>query len=112
MGGAKGHVDDTMFAEFFDGCGHQRLCNLELGLAQDASHLTNECLSSIQSEFVVKVTAQVEIEHMDYLALYSFESFCIPTRIIMVLYEMITYVSRNICVWGYDYNKSNFSNHL
>lgn len=55
MGGAYRHVNHPVFSHFLNGCGHQRLLHLEVGLVQYPPHLTNESLSLIQSQLVVLV---------------------------------------------------------
>lgn len=55
MGGAYCHVDHTMLAQFFDGCGYQCLLHLEVCFAQNTSHLTNESLALVKTQLVILV---------------------------------------------------------
>ena len=61
VGGAYCHVNHPMLAKFLDGCGHESLPHLQLSLAKDASHLTNERLTLVQAQLVVLVAMERDI---------------------------------------------------
>ena len=50
MGGAKGHVNNTVLSQLFQRGWYQRLGDLQLCLVEDATlHLHDECLTLVQT---------------------------------------------------------------